>query len=144
ERYFEGRYELPAPTIVLNEPEGRRLAGRTLTYFADGQTPSALRLRDDGTISPHAGPDAPAYWFVQSVKGTPTLTLTTGGRVLHRFVQTRDGLWRGSTPGDRARCVDESVYDADAVTEQTARSVADRFLRSIPPYEPGGGGRGVV
>jgi hypothetical protein len=143
-RYFNGAYELPAPTIKINEPEGRRLAGRSVAYFPDGRTRSVLRLRDDGTLTPRAGPGAPGYWFVQDIKGTPTLTLTDGSRILHRLTQTRDGLWKSTAAGDPARCIDESVYEEEALTEQNARSVADRFLRSLPPYEPGGGGRGIV
>jgi ADP-heptose:LPS heptosyltransferase len=143
-RYYNGAYELPAPTININEREGRRLAGRSLAYFPDGHTRSVLRLRDDGTVTPHAGGESPGYWFVQDIKGTPTLTLTSIGRVLHRLTQTRDGFWKSTTPGDPARCVDESVYEEEAVTEANARSVADRFLRSLAPCGPGGGGRGIV
>ena len=143
-RYFKGTYELPAPTIKINEQEDRRLAGKSLAYFPDGQTRSLLCLRDDGTVTPYAGPDAPGYWFVQDIKGTPTLTLTTGGRVLHRFTQTLDGLWKSTAGGSSARCVDESVFEEERVTEHNARSVADRFLRTAPPYESEGGRRGIV
>ena len=143
-RYFRGEYELPAPTIVLHEPERRRLAGRSLAYCPDGRERQVLRLREDGTVLPHSGPDGPHYWFVQEIKGTPTLTLTTGSRVVHRFVQTLDGLWKSTAPGDPATCVDESVFEEETITEQNARSLAERFLRSVPAYASGGGGRGIV
>jgi hypothetical protein len=144
-RYLSGDYELAPPRITLNEAEARRLCGSAITYSRGDGSRSALRLRDDGTVLPAADPAGPGYWFVEDVKGRPTLALAAETAVLGRFVQTVDGLWTSTATGDPARCVNESVYKKVTLTEHNARSMADEFLRSAPPWpEDRFRGRGIV
>jgi len=144
-RYFKGDYALAPPSIAVDESETPRLYGKTLKYLRAGQPSWVLRLRDDGTIAPQAGSGGPGYWFVHSAHGRPTLALTSEVRVVGEFVQTLDGLWTSIAPGDNTRCVDESVSREVKITRRNARSVADRFIRSVPPWDPGRyHGRGIV
>ncbi len=144
-RYFNGDYALAPPSISIDESESRRLHGKTLKYVRPGERSSVLKLRDDGTIPPVAGSGGATYWFVHSVNGRPTLALASESRITGQFVQTLDGLWTSMAPGDPARCIDESVAGEIKVTRATARSVADQFMRSIPPRAPGRHrGRGIV
>ena len=76
--YFEGRYELFEPNILVDDSECARLAGRTFVFARDGIAgEERVHLREDGTTLPVGVPGCPAYWFVHIKEHRPRLALAS-------------------------------------------------------------------
>jgi hypothetical protein len=166
--YFKGQYQLFEPRVRLDADGARQVSGRTLAFYGASGARRVIRLREDGTIAPPAPAEEPGYWFVHTVNGRPTLALASETTVVHQFVRVLSGAWVGVSAGtaDPAREGPRLIEQPQAadptgngaqraaraprasgpvLTEETARGVADEFVRTIPRYPAGRfRGRGVV
>jgi hypothetical protein len=147
--YFKGEYELFEPDITPNPQETRRLCGKTFIFLDENANRSRIHLREDGTIIPPADEESAGYWFVHEQQRRPTLALASDKSILHEFVGAMGGVWISAktdkSERDGARLIEVSADIARQINEENARSIADEFIKTIPPY-PGGQyeGRGII
>lgn len=142
--YLRGENQLLAPTIAIEDSEAELLCGRTFLWKQQDTILRQLTFRDDGTLLPIASPEAPGYWFVHVVQGTPRLALASETCILHEFVEALGGDWI-NTSDDSVRLVDVIKHQLPPLTEETARLIADQSLAAAPPYPPNTyRGRGIV
>lgn len=142
--YLKGEHELLAPSIEIEESEAALLAGRTFVLSQQSSRGRKLTFREDGTITPFAGPEAEGYWFMHLANGRPTLALCSETQILHQFIETHSGDWI-SNSAEEVRLVEQGSDRQATVNQRNARKVADRFVDSIPPYPLGRyQGRGIA
>ncbi|HXE53252.1 MAG TPA: glycosyltransferase [Tepidisphaeraceae bacterium] len=142
-KFFEGQYELLSPRVTLDPIEAERLEGREFVLTGTPIGPRKLQFRSDGTILPFTDPDGAGYWFVRTENARPVLALASETQICHEFIETLGGEWV-STRGDGLKLRDPRAA-ARPLDETNARSVADQFLASLPPFPQGRfQGRGIV
>jgi hypothetical protein len=142
--YFEGRYDLFRPSLVMEDSEAARLAGKSFVFVRDGQACKTICFREDGTFLPAADADDAGYWFVHLRDQRPTLALASETSILYEFVEMLGGTW-ASVGADGLVLVDEAFHRDPPLTETNARPTADQFVRKLGPYPTGRfRGRGIV
>jgi ADP-heptose:LPS heptosyltransferase len=142
--YLEGRYDLFRPSLVMEDSEAARLAGKSFVFVRDGQACETAYFREDGTVLPAVDADDAGYWFVHLQDHRPTLALASETAILHEFVELLGGNWT-SVGADGLRLIDERFHRNPPLTEVNARPTADRFVSELAPCPVGRfRGRGIV